>query len=361
MTHNAVFYWSVSDSPAGGSPGSDAAHSAEGVSGGGASGEAAQERDAAARLRRPRQAFARRRTLTQRGTRHRVYDYQASADGRWGMLLCVVADTDGGGGGCEVRGSAMMAAANSGKSGGRNGYGSNSTSIEGGGGPVKVDLYSFERRETFEFEALGAALMTMPGSNPPLNILGLVVRGDSGAAELRVLDLDRSLSQAEGQEALGRLAAHGDGWLIATTHVIADEDLRGSSAYQVVNSDAGGETVPVVSPPVFLRQWTENTNVIFFVGCHGLLLLLDVMTGAELARAHACVPAVVEAEVDADVGDLVVVSTADGGGVHRLTVRATALRESVEYEQKDAEMATRVSAVTGYRGVRPLPPPQRHG
>lgn len=334
-TQNAVFYWSVTDNSAGSSPGNDAARGVE----------AAQERDAAARLRRPRQAFARRRTLTGPDTVHRVYDYQASADGRWGMLLCAVVDGDGGDDGVA--------------SGGSNGYGSHSSSIEGGGGPVKVDLYSFERGETFEFEVLGAALMTMPGSNPPLNILGLVVRGDGGAAELRVLDLDRSLAQTEGPEALTRLSAYGEGWLIATTHVIADEDLRGSSAYRVVDHD--GAAAPLVSPPVFLRQWTENTNVLFLVGCHGLLLLLDVMTGAELARSQACVPPVVEAEVDADVGDLVVVSTADGGGVHRLTVRAGVLRESVEYYHKDPEMATRVSALSGYAGVRPLPPPRRQG
>lgn len=356
MTHNAVFYWSVSDNPAGGSPGNDGARGdggGDGVAGGNA-GEAAQERDAAARLRRPRQAFTRQCTLTEPQALHRVYDYQASADGRWGMLLCAVADSDEG-----AAAAAATTAYGGLSSSGSNGYGSHRSGIEGGGGPVKVDLYSFERGETFEFEVLGAALMTTPGSNPPLNILGLVVRGEGGGAELRVLDLDRSLAQAEGPEALGRLAAHGEGWLIATIHVIADEDLRGSAAYRV--ADGGGETAPVVSPPVFLRQWTENTNVIFFVGCHGLLMLLDVVTGAELARAQACVPQVVEAEVDPDVGDLVVVSTADGGGVHRLTVRATALRESVEYEHKDPEMATRVSALNGYGGVRPLPPPRRQG
>lgn len=102
-----------------------------------------------------------------------------------------------------------------------------------------------------------------------------------------------------------------------------------------------------------------NTNVLFLVGCHGLLLLLDVLTGVELARVQACVPPVIEAEVDADVGDLVVVSTADGGGIHRLTVRAAALRESVEYDHNDPEMATRVSALTGYTSMRPLPPPKR--
>lgn len=341
-----MFYWSVSENPAGGSPGNDGAGGVQGGSG----DVATQERDAAARLRRPRQAFARRRTLTAPERLHRVYDYQASADGRWGMLLCAVVDAD----------------ENEFESGGvGNGYRSNSSSgIEGGGGPVKVDLYSFERAETFEFDALGAALMTMPSSNPPLNILALVVRGDEGAAELRVLDLDRSLAQAEGPEALHRLSTHGEGWLIATTHVIADEDLRGSSAYGVVDGGEGGgggraAAPTMVSPPVFLRQWTENTNVLFLLGCHGLLLLLDVMTGAELARAQPCVPPVVEAEVDADVGDLVVVSTADGGGIHRLTVHAAALRESVEYDHKDPEMATRVSALTGYGGVRPLPPPPR--
>ena len=230
---------------------------------------------------------------------------------------------------------------------------------------MKVDLHSFERGTTFEFEVLGAALMTMPGSNPPLNLLGLVVRGEGGATELRVLDLDRSLTQAEGAEDLNRLAELGEGWLIATTHVIADEDLRGSSSFRMVEIDDDGKREgresPLVSPPVFLRQWTENTNVVFVVGCHGLLLVLDVVTGAELTRAQACVPPLVEAEVDPDVGDLVVVSTADGGGVHRLGVRAAALRESVEYHHKDAEMATRVSALTGYGGVRQLPPPRRHG
>ena len=293
--------------------------------------------------------------MASKETLHRVYDYQASADGRWGMLLCAVVDSDWGGG---LGG------------GGGNGYGSHSSGIDGGGGPVKVDLYSFERATTFEFEVLGAALMTMPGSSPPLNLLGLVVRGEGGATELRVLDLDLSLTQAEGPEALDLLTRDGEGWLIATTHVIADEDLRGSSALRVVGAEGeeggggrvSGETGgPLVSPPVFLRQWTENTNVVFVVGCHGLLLLLDVVTGAELARAQACSPPVVEAEVDPDVGDLVVVSTAAGGGVHRLTVRAAALRESVEYDHKDAEMATRVSALTGYGGVRPLPPPRRHG
>lgn len=335
MTDSAVFYWSVSESPtAGNSPDRDP------------SGEA-HERDAAARLRRPRQAFARRRTLTSPETLHRVYDYQGSADGRWGMLLCAVVDSDWGGGGSVG-----------------NGYGSHSSGIEGGGGPVKVDLYSFEKSMTFEFEVLGATLMTMPGSSPPLNVLGLVVRGEGGATELRVLDLDRSLSQAEGPEALELLADHGEGWLIATTHVIADEDLRGSSTCRVVNIDGGEDgkgVTSLVSPPVFLRQWTENTNVLFVVGCHGLLLLLDVVTGAELTRAQACLPRVVEAEVDPDVGDLVVVSTANGGGVHRLTVRANALREAVEYDHKDSEMATRVSALTGYNGVRQLPPPRRQG
>lgn len=281
---------------------------------------------------------------------HRVYDYQASADGRWGLLLCAVVDNDWGGG---IGGGIG------------NGYGSHSSGIEGGGGPVKVDLHSFERGTTFEFEVLGAALMTMPGSNPPLNLLGLVVRGERGATELRVLDLDRSLTQAEGAEDLKRLAEFGEGWLIATTHVIADEDLRGSSSFRMVEIDGGGEgggrESPLVSPPVFLRQWTENTNVVFVVGCHGLLLVLDVVTGAELTRAQACVPPLVEAEVDSDVGDLVVVSTADGGGVHRLGVRAATLRESVEYDHKDAEMATRVSALTGYGGVRPLPAPRRQG
>lgn len=341
MTDSAVFYWSVSDSPAvGNSPdrnnGGDRDPSGE-----------AHERDAAARFRRPKQAFPRRRTLTTTDTLHRVYDYQGSADGRWGMLLCAVVDSDWGGGGSDGKG-----------------YGSHSSGIEGGGGPVKVDLFSFERSTTFEFEVLGATLMTMPGSSPPLNVLGLVVRGEGGATELRVLDLDRSLTQAEGPDALKRLAAYGEGWLIATTHVIADEDLRGSSAYRVVNIEGGedGEGVTsLVSPPVFLRQWTENTNVLFVVGCHGLLLLLDVVTGAELTRAQACMPPVVEAEVDPDVGDLVVVSTADGGGVHRLTVRANALRETVEYHHKDPEMATRVSALTGYNGVRQLPPPRQQG
>lgn len=357
MTDSAVFYWSVSESPTGGnSPDRD--DSGRGGSTGGGSGSGldrdlsggdAQERDAAARWRRPRQAFARRRTLTRPDTLHRVYDYQASADGRWGLLLCAVVNDDWGGG---VGGGVG------------NGYGSHSSGIAGGGGPVKVDLHSFERGTTFEFEVLGAALMTMPGSSPPLNLLGLVVRGEGGATELRVLDLDRSLTQAEEGEDLKRLAELGEGWLIATTHVIADEDLRGSSSCRVVNIEEDGEgeggrerggEAPLVSPPVFLRQWTENTNVIFVVGCHGLLLVLDVVTGAELTRARACAPPLVEAEVDPDVGDLVVVSTADGGGVHRLGVRAAALRESVEYDHKDPEMATRVSALTGYGGVRPLP------
>lgn len=372
VTDSAVFYWSVSENAAGShSPdhtggrggGGGGANSTGGAGERDHAGEAARERDAAARLRRPKQAFARRRTLTDPDTLHRVYDYQASADGRWGMLLCVVVDEDWGGGPGGGLG---------------NGYGSHSSAIDGGGGPVKVDLYSFERGTTFEFEVLGAALMTMPGSNPPLNLLGLVVRGSGGATELRVVDLDRSLTQAEGPEELARLAAHGDGWLISTTHVIAEQDLRGSSAYRVVGLSGGGvggeagedagnsaaappPQPPLVSPPVFLRQWTENTNVLFVVGCHGLLLLLDVVTGAELTRAQACLPPVVEAEVDPDVGDLVVVSTVDGGGVHRLTVRAAALRESVEYDHKDAEMATRVSALTGYAGVRPLPPPRRQG
>ncbi len=369
VTDSAVFYWSVSESPVGGySPEHDGGHggSTGGGSGSGgsgldrdSSGNDAHERDAAARLRRPRQAFARRRTVTRADTLHRVYDYQASVDGRWGLLLCAVVDNDWGGG------------ANGGLG---NGYGSHSSGIEGGGGPVKVDLHSFERGTTFEFEVLGAALMTMPGSSPPLNLLGLVVRGEGGATELRVLDLDRSLSQAEGAEDLRRLAELGEGWLIATTHVIADEDLRGSSSFRVVDIEAGtaerqvgdgggagAAEAPLVSPPVFLRQWTENTNVVFVVGCHGLLLVLDVVTGAELTRARACAPPVVEAEVDPDVGDLVVVSTADGGGVHRLGLRAAALRESVEYEHKDAEMATRVSALTGYGGVRQPPPARRQG
>lgn len=360
VTDSAVFYWSVSENAAGGnSPDHESGRGGSTAGGGGgngldrdASGGDAQEREAAARSRRPRQAFARRRTLTAPDTLHRVYDYQASADGRWGLLLCAVVNNDWGGG---VGGGVG------------NGYGSHSSGIEGGGGPVKVDLHSFERGTTFEFEVLGAALMTMPGSNPPLNLLGLVVRGERGATELRVLDLDRSLTQAEGAEDLKRLAELGEGWLIATTHVIADEDLRGSSSFRMVEIEGEAEGVagqresPLVSPPVFLRQWTENTNVVFVVGCHGLLLVLDVVTGAELARAQACVPPLVEAEVDPDVGDLVVVSTADGGGVHRLGVRAAALRESVEYEHKDAEMATRVSALTGYGGVRPLPPPRRQG
>ena len=354
MTDSAVFYWSVSENPAGGSSPDHESGRGGGAAGAGGldrdtSAGDAQEREAAARARRPRQAFARRRTLTGADTLHRVYDYQASADGRWGLLLCAVVDNDWGGG---VGGGIG------------NGYGSHSSGIEGGGGPVKVDLHSFERGTTFEFEVLGAALMTMPGSNPPLNLLGLVVRGERGATELRVLDLDRSLQQAEGAEDLKRLAELGEGWLIATTHVIADEDLRGSSSFRMVEIDGGegeGGESPLVSPPVFLRQWTENTNVVFVVGCHGLLLVLDVVTGAELTRAQACVPPLVEAEVDPDVGDLVVVSTADGGGVHRLGVRAAALRESVEYDHKDAEMATRVSALTGYGGVRPLPPPRRQG
>lgn len=344
MTDSAVFYWSVSDSPTGGSPDHQSGR------GGSTGGGDAQDRDAAARWRRPRQAFARRRTLTRPDTLHRVYDYQASADGRWGLLLCAVLNDDWGGG---VGGGVG------------NGYGSHSSGIVGGGGPVKVDLHSFERGTTFEFEVLGATLMTMPGSSPPLNLLGLVVRGERGATELRVLDLDRSLTQAEGADDIKRLSELGEGWLIATTHVIADEDLRGSSSFRVVdieNAEGGrrksGEA-PLVSPPVFLRQWTENTNVVFVVGCHGLLLVLDVVTGAELARARACAPPVVEAEVDPDVGDLVLVSTADGGRVHRLGVRAAVLRESVEYDHKDPEMATRVSASTGYGGVRPLPPPRR--
>lgn len=348
VTDSAVFYWSVSESPMGGSPDHESGRSGS-ASGGldrDVSGGDAQDRDAAARWRRPRQAFARRRTLTRPNTLHRVYDYQASADGRWGLLLCAVLNDDWGGG---VGG------------GSGNGYGSHSSGIVGGGGPVKVDLHSFERGTTFEFEVLGATLMTMPGSSPPLNLLGLVVRGERGATELRVLDLDRSLTQAEGADDLKRLAELGEGWLIATTHVIADGDLRGSSSFRVVNIEGGRERgeAPLVSPPVFLRQWTENTNVIFVVGCHGLLLVLDVVTGAELARARACAPPVVEAEVDPDVGDLVVVSSADGGGVHRLGVRAAVLRESVEYHHKDPEMATRVSALTGYGGVRPLPPPRR--
>lgn len=369
VTDSAVFYWSVSENPIGinspehgsGSSPSTAAAAAAGAAGGADTSSVerevsptdSQEREAAARARRPRQAFARRRTVTRPDTLHRVYDYQASADGRWGLLLCAVVDNDWGGG---VGG------------GTGNGYGSHSSGIEGGGGPVKVDLHSFERGTTFEFEVLGAALMTMPGSNPPLNLLGLVVRGEGGATELRVLDLDRSLSQAEDTEDLKRLTELGEGWLIATTHVIADEDLKGSSMFRVVDIDQGaaahgrvlGKT-PLVSPPVFLRQWTENTNVVFVVGCHGLLLVLDVVTGAELTRAQACAAPLVEAEVDPDVGDLVVVSTADGGGVHRLGVRAAALRESVEYDHKDPEMATRVSALTGYGGVRPLAPPRRHG
>ncbi|CAM9817144.1 unnamed protein product, partial [Hapterophycus canaliculatus] len=363
VTDSAVFYWSVSENPIGmNSPDHGGGHGGSAVGRRGAesgrvdrevSPSDGQERDAAARARRPRQAFARRRTLTRPDTLHRVYDYQASADGRWGLLLCAVVDNDWGGG---VGGGVG------------NGYGSHSSGIEGGGGPVKVDLHSFERGTTFEFEVLGAALMIMPGSNPPLNLLGLVVRGEGGATELRVLDLDRSLAQAEGAEDLKRLTELGEGWLIATTHVIADEDLRGSSSFRVVDIDhgsaghggGGGET-PLVSPPVFLRQWTENTNVAFVVGCHGLLLVLDVVTGAELTRAQACAAPLVEAEVDPDVGDLVVVSTADGGGVHRLGVRAAALRESVEYDHKDPEMATRVSALTGYGCVRPLAPPRRHG
>ncbi|CAM9817496.1 unnamed protein product, partial [Ectocarpus fasciculatus] len=366
VTDGAVFYWSVLDSSMGGN--SPERGSSTGGGGGGldrdvsGAGDAAtNERESTARSRRPRQAFARRRTLTRSDTLHRVYDYQASADGRWGLLLCAVVDNDWGGGGGG--GSGALG----------NGYGSHSSGIEGGGGPVKVDLHSFERGTTFEFEVLGASLMTMPGSSPPLNLLGLVVRGEGGATELRVLDLDRSLAQAEGAEDLERLAELGEGWLIATTHVIADGDLRGSCSYRVVGVDGrerggvggeeatrgGGEAPPLVSPPVFLRQWTENTNVVFVVGCHGLLLVLDVVTGAELARAQACAAPLIEAEVDPDVGDLVVVSTADGGGVHRLGVRAAALRESVEYYHKDPEMATRVSALTGYAGVRPLPPPRR--
>ncbi|CAM9856407.1 unnamed protein product [Ectocarpus sp. 4 AP-2014] len=361
VTDGAVFYWSVLD----GSIGGNSPERGGSTGGGGldrdvsgAGDAAANERESTARSRRPRQAFARRRTLTRPDTLHRVYDYQASADGRWGLLLCAVVDRDWGGGGGG--GSGALG----------NGYGSHSSGIEGGGGPVKVDLHSFERGTTFEFEVLGASLMTMPGSSPPLNLLGLVVRGEGGATELRVLDLDRSLAQAESAEDLERLAELGEGWLIATTHVIADVDLRGSCSYRVVGVDgrergglgedaATGEAPPLVCPPVFLRQWTENTNVVFVVGCHGLLLVLDVVTGAELARAQACRAPLIEAEVDPDVGDLVVVSTADGGGVHRLGVRAAALRESVEYYHKDPEMATRVSALTGYAGVRPLPPPRR--
>ena len=346
VTDEAVFYWSVSDSQ-GGSHSPDHDFRRDSSGGDRDSVGEANDRDAAARLRRPRPAFARRRTLTRPGTLHRVYDYQASADGRWGMLLCAVVDDDWGGGGNGY------------------GYGNHSSGIEGGGGPVKVDLHSFELKTTFEFEVLGAALLTMPGSNPPLNLLGLVVRGDAGATEFRVLDLDRSLARAEGPEALERLVTEGEGWLIAATHVIADGDLRGSSACRVVTADGemGGTESPastsLVSPPVFLRQWTENSNVLFLVGCHGLLLLLDVVTGAELARAWACLPPVVEAEVDPDVGDLVVVSTAEGGGVHRLTVRAAVLRDRVEYDHKDAEMAERVSAQTGYGTGRPLLPPRR--
>lgn len=353
MTSTAVFGWNVSETPpVVNSPEHDGRYNSSGSGGSGGGEQEAHEREASARLRRPRRLFSRRRTLVGPETSHRVYDYQASADGLWGMLLCAVVDNDWGGG---IGGGIG------------NGYGSHSSGIEGGGGPVKVDLFSFEKSVTFEFEVLGASLMIMPGSNPPLNLLSLVVRGERGATELRVLDLDRSLAQTEGPEDLERLAEHGEGWLIATTHVISDEDLRGSSACRVVNMDDderhgehGHMAAPFVSPPVFLRQWTENTNVLFLVGCHGLLLLLDVVTGAELARAQASLPCVVEAEVDPDVGDVVVVSTANGGGVHRLTVRAVALRESVEYDHKDSEMATRVSALTGYGAVRPSQPPRRH-
>lgn len=355
VTDIAIFYWSVSDSHAGSnSPDREMRRESGGSAGGGdrdSVGEA-HDRESVTRFQRPRTAFARRRTLTNPNTLHRVYDYQASADGRWGMLLCAVVDDKWGGGVDGGKG---------------NGYGSHSSSIKGGGGPVRVDLHSFKLKTTFEFDVLGASLLTMPGSNPPLNFLALVVRGEDGATELRVIDLDRSLARAEDIEARERLAEHEEGWLIAATHVIADADLRGSSAWRVVTGkgEAGNAQSPpstsLVSPPVFIRQWTENTNVLFVVGCHGLLLLLDVVSGAELARAQACAPPVVEAEVDPDVGDLVVVSTAAGGGVHRLTVRAAALRENVEYDHKDAEMAERVSVQTGYSVGRPLLPPRRQG
>ncbi|CAM9288742.1 unnamed protein product, partial [Choristocarpus tenellus] len=345
VTDEAIFYWNVViDGPTadeGGELGGEGADTLNLSPG----------KAMVARLRRPTKAFVRRCTRMPSGDpgyHYRAYDYQASVDGKWGLLCCAVAATIG----------ESVAIGLSGVRDRKVGWGRR--------GRVKVDLYSFEQRQNFTFDALGAALMTMPGSSPPINLLGIVVCNDLGFAELRVLDLDQSLVQAEGKEAL-----QGVGWLLVTTHVIADEDLHLADAHLMVHCPCeeggeggkitgvanngvaqGGEGRPLVSPLLFLRQWTVNSNVLFIVGCHGLLLLLDVVTGVELTRIQACPGPVVEAAVDPDVGDLVVVTMAEVGAIHRLNVRPNALREYVALVQHDPELAARVSATTGYERMR---------
>ncbi|CAM9606443.1 unnamed protein product [Discosporangium mesarthrocarpum] len=362
VTAELVLYWNTAGRPTAGGVGKSGE-----VAGGGTAMEVTAgggdpSQAATARLCCPTPAFKRRHTRAKPRPDggppppQREYEYHASVDGKWGMLCVAVAPVAPAG-----RRDGLLGGGSNGSSGG----------VVGGGAAgewgscVRVDLYSFERRETFSFDALGAALVTMPGSSPPTNLLAMVVRNDMGLPELRVLDLDRSLAQAEGEEAMRALVEREEGWLLVTTHVIAEKDICPAEAHRVVESlpdsgevagvtggGLGSAEGPVVSPLVFLRQWTANTNVLFTVGCHGLLLLLDVVTGAELGKMQPIPGRVVEVAVDPHMGDLVVVSAAGGGGVHRVTVNAAGLREQVELEHSDPELAARVSAPTGYQKAR---------
>eukprot|EP00611_Tribonema_gayanum_P011984 TRINITY_DN2243_c1_g2_i4.p1 TRINITY_DN2243_c1_g2~~TRINITY_DN2243_c1_g2_i4.p1 ORF type:complete len:489 (-),score=199.12 TRINITY_DN2243_c1_g2_i4:1606-2943(-) len=251
----------------------------------------------------------------------RVAGYDCSADGKWAVLSALHAD---------------------------------------GSGAVALDVRCFPARATFAMPALGAALLVMPGSSPPVNLLALVVQNEMGQPELRVMDLDGSIGDMATTgdvEGLARLRRGEKGaWVLLANHCICEPSADGAQ------QASSGQQDPVLASPSFmLRQWPRNPHVLCVVARDGVLRLFDVHT---CARLHCCRVAsgpVLEAEVDAEQGDLLLlvgpsangVSVTAGCEVVRVAIVAPKLHDWVELTLGEPELASRAALLSPRSGGAP--------
>jgi serine/threonine protein kinase len=182
-------------------------------------------------------------------------------------------------------------------------------SCDYGSGPsLAIDLHAFDVGTTFSFTGLGTCLLRMPGSNPPVNLLAVMLPQDpsQGRVELRVLDLDRSLSDAGSgagkREGVQRLLRHEPGaWKLLTNHIF--EGLALSDCF-----------------PCRMWQWQRGALPLATIGQNGVLHVFDAISGVRVLSKHLCAGPVIDAEMDAERDEIVLVSASNCGGICRVSL-----------------------------------------
>ncbi|KAG5176796.1 hypothetical protein JKP88DRAFT_265326 [Tribonema minus] len=222
----------------------------------------------------------------------RVAGYDCSADGKWAVLSALHAD---------------------------------------GSGAVALDVRCFPARATFAMPALGAALLVMPGSSPPVNLLALVVQNEMGQPELRgepkrcsnvnfsCSNFKYGASQSRQHQSVTprvqlhmRSSSDSDNFKNGASQsrqqqsimrILGSRRLYRRHGHDRRHAQLAAKWKHCSStrcPPAALAHWPRNPHVLCVVARDGVLRLFDVHT---CARLHCCRVAsgpVLEAEVDAE-------------------------------------------------------------